>query len=415
MSPLVKTEVIVGENTAELLLETDVVLFDPAVKIRNVTGEVLDITTYILPDTVLIQGRVKHHLFYVGTDMVVRHQAAEVPFCTYVRIPGTESFMQVSVHNCIESVLPDLTSDGQTVKLKTVLGLLAKVTETRELELEAGEGPVYLFPEISEESAIEEVNESAVTLIQPALKVIEIKVQVVISAAEVITDKVVVKGCLSEDIFTVGLEDGIEHHQKEELPFSTLVELPGACAGMKAQVNAQVEEIKYELTAQGTELKQKIIYLLGVKASQDVELSLSVGNTLIKAQRVVGTETLHKLLQHSLVLVPTAQKVNQVNGEVTEIATDVITGKIIVQGVFVARISFTGTDGINYESEERLPFVSYVLLAGAQPGMTAKVIPGVVGIIPEFNATDNLLHIKVFLKATVKALQWVQAAVAKIE
>ena len=38
MSSLVKTEVIVGENTAELLLETNDVLFDPAVKVRNVTG-----------------------------------------------------------------------------------------------------------------------------------------------------------------------------------------------------------------------------------------------------------------------------------------------------------------------------------------------------------------------------------------
>jgi len=57
LSSLVKTEVIVGENTAELLLETNVVLFDPAVKVRNVTGEVLDVVTHILPVQLSWKGR----------------------------------------------------------------------------------------------------------------------------------------------------------------------------------------------------------------------------------------------------------------------------------------------------------------------------------------------------------------------
>jgi hypothetical protein len=413
LSPLVKTEVIVGENTAELLLETDIALFNPALKVRNVTGEILDITTHILPGTVLVQGLVKHHLFYVGTDMVVHHQAVEVPFCTCIQIPGAEPSMQVSVHECIENILPDLATDGNVVGLKTVLGLLAKVTEVRQLKLERGEGPSYLFPGIHGESTIEEVNESTIILAQPALKVTEIKTQVVIPTAEVIADKVIAKGYLSEDIFTVGLEDNIEHHQKEELPFSTLVELPGVCAGMQAQISAQVDEIKYELTVQGTELKQKIIYVLTVKVCQDLEIPLAVGNTLVRAQRIVGTQALQKLLQHNMVLVPAAQKVNQVSGEVTNLQTDVIAGKVIVQGVFAARIYFTGDDGINCETQEHLPFVGYVALEGAQPGMTAQVTPSVTGIITEFDVGDNLLHIKVLLKLSVKALQWVQAAVAE--
>lgn len=413
MSPLVKTEVIVGENTAELLLETDVVLFDPAVKVRNVTGEVLNVMTHILPGTVLVEGRVKHHVFYVGTDMVVHHQSQEVPFCTYVQIPGAQPFMQVAIHDCVESILSEVSSDGSVIGLKTVLSLLAKVTQVRQLRLKPGEGPVYLFPGVSGENTIEEVNENTVLLSQPALKVTEVSAEVIISSAEVIADKVVVKGYISEDIFTAGLDDNLEHHQKEELAFSTLVELPGVCPGMQAQVSTQVDEIKYELTDEGSELKQKIIYMLTVKVTEDVEIAPSVGDTLIKARRVVGTQTLHKLLQQTLTLVPAAQKVNQVSGEVTHIKADVIVGKVIVQGVFVARIYFTGTDGVNYETEERLPFVGYVVLEGAQPGMTAQVTPSVAGIVPEFDAVDNRLSIKVLFKLAVKALQWVQAAVAE--
>jgi len=411
LSSLVKTEVIVGENTAELLLETNVVLFDPAVKVRNVTGEVLDVVTHILPGTVVVEGKVKHHLFYVGTDMVVHHQSQEAPFCTYVQIPGARPHMQVAVHECVESILPELSSDGSVIGLKTVLGLLVKVTEERQLRLEPGEGPLYLFPGVSGENTREEVNESTVILSQPAVKVTDVRAEITITTAEVIADKVVIKGSISEDVFTVGLDDNLEHHQQEELAFSTLVELPGVCSGMQAEVRAQVDEIKYELAAEGTELKQKTVYMLTVKVTEERELALTVGETLIKTRRVVGTQTLHQLLQQSLTLVPTAQKVNQVSGAVTQISTDVIAGKVIVQGVLSARIYFTGTDGVNYETEERLPFVGYVVVAAAQPGMMAKVMPSVAGVIPEFDGANNLLSIKVLLRSTVKVLQWVQAAV----
>jgi hypothetical protein len=413
LNPLVRTEVIVGENTAELLLESEVALFNPALKVRNVIGEILNVTTHILPDTVLVQGQVKHHLFYVGTDMVVHHQTKEVPFCTYAQIPGTEPSMKASVHHCIESILSDLGADGTLVKLKAVLGLLVKVTEERELKLEEGEGPSYLLPGICGESMVEEVYESTITLNKSALKVTEVNAQVIISEAQVIADKVVVKGHISEDVFAVGAEDNIEHHQKEDIPFSSLVELPGVCRGMQAEVRAEVDEIRYELAESGSELKQKIVYALLVKVSQDIEMGLAVGGTLIKAKRVVGTETLCKLLQYSLDLVPAAQKVNQVTGEVTDLNADVIAGKVIIQGIFDARIYFTDHDGINYETEERLPFVGHVAVDGAEPGMKAKVTPTVSGIITEFNAADNLLHIKVLLKMRVKALQWVQAAVAE--
>ena len=95
-----------------------------------------------------------------------------------------------------------------------------------------------------------------------------------------------------------------------------------------------MDEIKYELTAEGTELNKKIVYMLTVKVTEERELALTVGETLIKTRRVVGTQTLHQLLQQSLTLVPTAQKVNQVSGAVTQISTDVIAGKVIVQGFF---------------------------------------------------------------------------------
>ena len=65
----------------------------------------------------------------------------------------------------------------------------------------------------------------------------------------------------------------LEHHQQEELAFSTLVDC--LCLWWAAgRVRARVDEIKYELAAEGTELKQKIVYMLTVKVTEERELAL---------------------------------------------------------------------------------------------------------------------------------------------
>ena len=332
-----------------------------------------------------------------------------------VQIQGIKPSMKIDVHHCLENIFPDLGSDGTFVKLKAVLGLLVKASEKQILNLRPGMGPLYLLQGVSGESQVQHVDESMISLNKAASNISEINAQVVVAEVKVITDNVVIKGHIEEDIFAAGVHDNLEYNQKEIIPLTHLVEIPGVCEGMEAAAWADVEKIKYELDESGTSLNQKIVYHLYINVIDEVQTALAIGDTLIETMRVVGTDTLCQLLQQSVSLVPAVQKINKVTGEVNSLATEVIAGKVVVQGLFVAEISFSDEDGINYETEEELPFIGYLAIEGALPGMDAKVTPSIAGIITELKTVGNILEIKALLKTTIKVLQLVQAAVEVID
>jgi hypothetical protein len=295
-----------------------------------------------------------------------------------------------------------------------ILDILVKVSDARQLYLKEGEGPRYLFHQVRGENTVQQVNESAVPLSIAALKVTDVTARIEITGKEVIDDKVIIEGYVHKQIFYVGLGDELEHHQAEGEAFSTFVDMPGVGPGMSVQVNPKVEEVVHELSPDGTQLSLKVAYELFVKVTEDVELSLAAGSTLIKAQEIVGEGALYTLVESTYALNPVAQKINQVTAEVDRVETTVIPGKVIIQGNLHKRIYFTGTDNINYEQEEDLPFMGYVAIAEAAPGMTVRVSPQLKGIIPNLAADGTTLAQKVMLEIGVKVLRTVQAAVAEV-
>ena len=99
-----------------------------AVKIRNITGEIRDITAEIIPDKVIIQGTIHKQVFFVGTDGVIRHFAEDIPFSTFIDLPGAEPGMNVQVHPVIEKILFRLAADGRSV-LQKIIRDLCQATE----------------------------------------------------------------------------------------------------------------------------------------------------------------------------------------------------------------------------------------------------------------------------------------------
>ena len=83
MDPLVRAEVVIGEATKQLLIESNITLSQPALKIRNITAEIRDLTTELIPDKVIIQGLLHKQIFFVGEDNIVHHQTEEAPFSTF--------------------------------------------------------------------------------------------------------------------------------------------------------------------------------------------------------------------------------------------------------------------------------------------------------------------------------------------
>ena len=253
MDPLVRAEVVVGENTRQVLVESTVTLNQPAVKSRNITATVGDLSTEVIAGKVVIQGVVRKQIFFVGEDNVVHHQSEDLSFSTFVEIFGAEPGLNVEVE-------PSIAHIGFVLLNPTVL---------------AGTGPLVRLDQVIGENTRQELIESQVTLGTPAVKVTEIRAAIQNVTTDVIEDKVIVQGVIHKQIFFVG-EDNVERHQAEDVEFSTFVDIPGAAPGMDVEVVPTVEFVDFELLSP-TLLLEKVVVELFVKVTQGIQINVALG------------------------------------------------------------------------------------------------------------------------------------------
>lgn len=403
--------VIVGENTADLLVESDIILFEVAVKVRNVTGLLLDPTCHILPDMVLVEGRLVQHLFYVGSDMLVHHQQLDEPVYAQVHIPGAKPQMEVNVHSRVSNSLAQLNDDGTKVTLKTIVNLLVEVTEKKELRLKTGQGARYLFPYTREEKIKQEINESTIVLSEPAAQVSKVKAKIETTSVQIEPDNILIEAVIYQDIASVSPEDKVEYYQREQTAIRSRIKMPGVRPDSNIDLKAQVQRVKYKLISAGTRLRLKTTYLFMVKMLEEQELRPAYGSLLIKAQRIVGAGYMHKLVRQGLKLDSKVRKIDRVSGQVIEMEARVIDSKVAILGLLSAVIFFTSAGGTGHEIKQLVSFEDYLTLPGAQAGMEVKKTARVEAIIPLFDPAANSLDLKILLRLDVKVLQWVQALV----
>lgn len=72
-----------------------------------------------------------------------------------------------------------------------------------------------------------------------------------------------------------------------------------------------------------------------------------------------------------------AVKVKNVVDAVRNVTWEVITGKVIVQGIIHKDISFVGEDGVVRQAATDVPFAALVIVPGVMPGMPAEVAAAV--------------------------------------
>ncbi|MGE5605642.1 MAG: DUF3794 domain-containing protein, partial [Bacteroidota bacterium] len=222
-----------------------------AIKVRNVTGEIRNIVTEIIPNKVIVQGIVHEQLFFVGTDNLVHHLADDVHFSTFLDVPGVQPGMNAQVSARIEDIITELAPDGQSIIKKIIIEVFVKVTETVQVNLATGDGPTLLLKEVVGENTAQTLIEADVALEFPAIKVDEITGDIRNLEVEVIKDKVIIQGILHKQIFFVDTNN-LERHQMEELPFSLFVDVPGAVPGMDVQVQSRIEAIFFHLVNETT-------------------------------------------------------------------------------------------------------------------------------------------------------------------
>lgn len=395
-------EVTVGERAARVApVVRPTQLPAPALKVRNITGEVRNVTAEVIKDKVIVQGIVHKQIFFVTFDNIVRHFAEDVPFSTFIEIPGAEPGMNAQVHPRIEKILFHLTDDGLFVRQKIILEIFVKVTQFAQVGLELGTGPLLLLPRVVGEGTKQELVENILTLAVPALKVDEIRGEIRNIETEVIPDKVVVQGIIHKQIFFVDLDNNARH-QAEEVPFSLFLDLPGVTPGVDLQVHPRIEGIFFELLSP-TELRQKVVVEVFVKATENIQERVAIGTgPLFKVQQVIGEGEQQVLNETVLTLERPAIKVREIFGEIRNVVAEVIPDKVIIQGVIHKQIFYIGEDNIEYHQAEDRRFSLFIDVPGAAPGLNVTVRPRIETILFNLEAETVLRQkVIVFINAIV--------------
>jgi hypothetical protein len=400
-------EVTVGERTARVnpvVRPTQLPM--PAVKVRNITGEIRNVTAELIKDKVIVQGIIHKQIFFVGLDNIVRHFAEDLPFSTFIDLPGAEPGMNVQVQPRIEKILFRLTDDGLFIRQKIVLEIFIKVTQFVQVGLELGTGPLLLLPRVVGEGVKQELVENVFTLAVPALKVDEIRGEIRNIETDVIPDKVVVQGIIHKQIFFVD-QDNNARHQAEEVPFSLFLDLPGVVPGVDLQVHPRIEGIFFELLSE-TELRQKVVVEVFVKATESIQERVAIGaGPLFKVEQVIGEGQQQVLNESVLTLERPAIKIREIVGEIRNLVTEVIPDKVIIQGIIHKQIFFIGEDNIEYHQAEERRFSLFIDVPGAVPGLNVTVRPRIETILFQLES-ETLLREKVIVLINVVVTETIQ-------
>lgn len=384
----------------------------PAVKIRNIVGEVVNITFEVIQNKVIIQGEVHKQIFFVGQDSMVHHQQDSMPFSTFVEVPGAQMGMEAQIDATIEHIKAKLSPDGTQLEQKVILELFVKVLELQQIHLETDvDGPLLKTQQVIGEGVTQTLVEGQVTMEPLAIKVTDVDVHIQEITKHSIQNKVIIQGIVAKQIFFIG-EDDLGHHQAEEMPFSAFVDIPGAEPGMEAQVYIRVEHLEANLSPDGTTLFQEVVLEIFVKVLENVQVQLAQGpGPLVKLPQVIGEDVTQTMRVSDFTLPQPAIKIVEVHARIQTLNTRVLENKVILQGIVEKQIFFVGEDDVEYHVAEEVPFTTFVEIPGAQPGMDVQVDHEIEHVRHEL-LTPTQLHQKVMIEFFVKVVENIQFLVA---
>lgn len=404
--PLFKTESVVGEGSTQVLSETVVTLDNPAEKVAEIVARIQDITSEIIDDKVIVQGIIHKQIFYVDTAGVSRHQAEDVPFSTFLDIPGAGPGQNIQVHPNVEFV-GFILEDPTTLRQKVVLEIFVKVTETIQVPVTPGTGPLIAIGEVIGEGTTQLLSDTVVTLNQPAIKVREIVAEIRNITTHVLADKVVIQGTLHKQIFFIN-ENNIEIHQPEDIPFATFIDIPGALPGLDVQVHAFIEFVGFHFT-EPDQLNQKVVMQFFVKVTEPVQIQVALGDgPLVKVEEVIGEnnrqilvesrppeivvspinierilllvgQAVGEVVERQIIVENTVElpikaiKVAGITATIEDLTAQVVPNGIIVEGNVIKQLRFVGKDGIVRDITETVPFSLLLNVPGIDPGAEIEV------------------------------------------
>ena len=383
----------------------------PAIKIKEIRAHVDSVTTHVIPGKVIVQGTLQKQVFFVGEDNIVHHFPEQARFSALIEIPAVVPGPEVVVqaHPRVFNIIATLSPDGTQITQKVIIDVDVTVTQFAQVPLEEDpEGPSVLTEEVIGEDTGQILESGTVTLVTPAVKVTDIRVNPEITQVTVKEDKVVVQGNILKQIFFIDL-DQVGRHQAVVVPFAIMIDIPGAQPGMNVQARATVADVNFTLDPTGAFVSQEVVLDVFAKVTQTVEVSLALGDDLtIKTEQVIASASTQIMEEVTVVLAQPAIKIKDIELVVQDARGRTIADKVIIQGVFVKDVYYINEDDVEVLESFTIPFSTFIPAPGVTPGLNVFVLAQALPVVfdPSQTGTEitekDLAEIEAIITETVK-------------
>jgi len=393
---MLKADRVVGEEVFEVSVERTVAL-DCADDISEITAEIAAVKGKVIDvDQVEISGMICKHIYYVGRGGMIYYHAEEMPFVDVVMIAGAEPGMDMDVHVNAHILNVAHRFENGELYQRVDMEVFVKVTVPEQMPVRVSPtGPLLKVDRVVSEQTTPTVVSGETELEREAIKIVRIDAHLEDVSYETSEDQVVVEGIVHKDVYYVGCNN-LQYRQVEKMPFSTVVPVPGAEAGMDVMVEPRIDRVTYQLEPPlpSREVMQRVMMNIFAKVTEKVQINVRQDpcGPLIKAEHVVGENVKQIMLENDVELCQPALRISDIHATIKALHCEVIENKVIIQGHLHKQIYYADCDHLIRHMGEDVHFGTFVDVPGAMPGMNCQVHGRVEYIKPELMHMKHDMH-----------------------
>ncbi|MDK2889317.1 MAG: hypothetical protein PWP72_2195 [Thermoanaerobacter sp.] len=426
---------VVSEDTHQVVVRGKITVPDPKPDVQKIlsTDKSARIKKVeLVPDKAIVEGTLTLQIVYVAFEpsQSVHHMHQQLPFTTYVDLPGAMPGMDATARVTVEdvSIEPD-PNDPRRFDVTAILSVFVKVTEMQDVDVvtECPSGATCEMETIKVANVVGSGTRQVIVSEDfrvpgdkpPVEKILEVDATAEVTDKKLIKNKVIIDGRVTIQVLYVAAEpDQPVHQLHRSFRFSDFVEVDGAEQDMDVRVDVKVENADVDIL-DGERLRADVVLMLTAYVTEPKQINVITGISGVEAtmarlkiDHVVGEDSTQVVLRDTFETPdpkPDVEKVLDVTVQQVEVTeTKIISDKVIVRGFVDVHVVYVAKkpDQAVHALERRLYFRTFVEIEGAREGLDVDVRPVVEFITAEAEGPNVTLE--VVLKLTVKVTESLQ-------
>ncbi len=406
----VKLTRLIGKDSAQIIVENDIIVPDVKPDIASILLLDADITSVraeAKEDKVVVNGLINYKILYISDDenQSVKGINAGHNFTHSLDIPDTNPGMRCNAKCSVLHIDYDMIH-SRKINTKAIISIDGKVSSEEEYEIAGGvsgiDGVQQLRKSIDINCFIGESRTEcniAETLQLPENKpaiadILRNDVRIAEKEYIVSDDKIIVKGNLVVSTLYIGDdEDGSAQYAEHEIPFSQAVDIPGLSENSLGEVDVDVFDYRFvpaeddygelrildtriDLAVSAAGFEKRSIEVLedayAPKARLDLETGVVVAEDILLEDRSQATVREVMTIDESG---PGIREVLSIYCRPTLSEYRVYENKVVIEGVVKNYLLYTSDDGQQriFCHEQEMPFTHGIDYDGLRPDMICEM------------------------------------------